>query len=157
MPAIRRMAKRLEELPVFQKAKELWSAVHAILERSGLRKNRKLYDQIDDANDSITANMEEGFEQSSDEGFARYLSYSKGSVAEVAGRLRQAKSKGFITEAELREREAACEEVGRMLGGFIKYLQRSGFKRRGHYRSKDRSSKDQGSKDYGFKGLGIRD
>jgi len=131
------MAKRIEELPVFQRATKLWGAVHAILERPALRKNRRLHDQIDEANDSITANMEEGFQQSSDEGFARYLSYSKGSVAEVARRLRQAKAKGFLTEAELTERVAACEELGRMLGGFIKYLQRSGFKQRGHYRSAD--------------------
>jgi hypothetical protein len=51
--------------------------------------------------------------------------------------LRQAKAKGFLTEAELTERVAACEELGRMLGGFIKYLQRSAFKQRGHYRSTD--------------------
>ena len=80
--------------------------------------------------------MREGFEQSSDDGFANYLVYAKGSVAEVLSRLYSAKVKRYITQDELNERVAIGEALGKMLGGFIKYLRRSGFKDRGSYKSK---------------------
>jgi four helix bundle protein len=61
-----RRGEKLDELPVYQKAVEFWRAVTAILESPALRRDRKLHEQISDANDSITANMHEGFEQSTD-------------------------------------------------------------------------------------------
>jgi four helix bundle protein len=67
------MAKKLEELTVYQEASEWWVAVTALLDRAAFRNDRKLRDQIADANDSITSNISEGFEQPSDRAFARYL------------------------------------------------------------------------------------
>jgi four helix bundle protein len=115
------MAKKIEELPVFQKAVEFSGAVTAILDRPGLRKDRNLWEQISDANDSIPANMREGFEQSTDVAFAKFLYHSKGSLAEVLARLHRAHSKKYISSEELRPMVAIGEELGRMLGGFIRY------------------------------------
>jgi four helix bundle protein len=79
--------------------------------------------------------MVEGFEQGSDRAFANFLTHSKGSLAEVLTRLKQAYFKNYITEDELEARLGAGEELGRMLGGFIKYLRRSGLRDRGtHHR-----------------------
>jgi four helix bundle protein len=128
------MAKTIEELPIFQKAMTFWSAVNDLLVDSAFCRNRKLRDQIGDANDSITANMREGFEQSSDDGFIRYLYVAKGSLGEVLVRLAAAQGKRCITAEQLSSRTAMGEELGRMLGGFIKYLARSRFKNRGRHR-----------------------
>ena len=84
--------------------------------------------------------MREGFEQSSDDGFANFLVYSKGSTAEVISRLQGVKTRGHITAKELSDREAMAEELGRMLGGFIKYLRRSGFKDRGSHKARRASA-----------------
>jgi four helix bundle protein len=127
------MAKRLEELPVFQSAVRFCDAVTAILGRPGFGKDRDLKDQIDEANDSITANMREGFEQSTGALFAKYLYYSKGSLGEVLARLHRAHSKKYLTKNELDPMIASGEELGRMLGGFIRYLARSNFKDRGRH------------------------
>ena len=128
------MAKKIEELPVFQKALEFCDAATAILGRPALCKDRKLWEQINDANDSITANMREGFEQSTDAAFAKFLYHSKGSLAEVLARLHRAHSKKYITAEELKPMVAIGEELGRMLGGFIRYLARSDFKDRGRHK-----------------------
>jgi four helix bundle protein len=72
------MANTIQELPIYSKAQELWHPVSAILKSPRLVKNQKLWEQIDSANDSIIANMEEAFEQPSDAGFAKYLVTSKG-------------------------------------------------------------------------------
>jgi four helix bundle protein len=127
------MANTLEELPIYAKVTEFWSAVNALLERPKLRKDRHLHDQISRANNSIPSNMVEGFEQGTDRAFANFLTHSKGSLAEVLTRLKQAHFKNYITADELRPRLAAGEELGRMLGGFIKYLRRCDWKDRGSH------------------------
>ena len=130
------MAKKLEELPVYQHALEFCASIDAILERPALRRNRKLWDQISDANDSILSNMKEGFEPSSDDAFANMLTFAKGSCAEVVVRMFRAHRKGYLTAEEYDVRRQSGDALQRMLGGFIKYLRKSGFKDRGSFRSK---------------------
>ncbi len=131
------MVQKLEELDVYTKAIEFCASVNAILERPGLRRNRKLHDQIDEANDSITSNLSEGFEQSSDAGFANYLYHSKASAAEVIARLRQCRVKGYISEEELRTRLNAGEQLTRMIAGLIKHLKRCDWRDRGRFQPEE--------------------
>ena len=131
------MAHKIEELPIYDKAVAFWAAVNEILESSRLRRNRKLHEQISDANDSITSNMVEGFEQSTDRAFANFLTISKGSLAEVLIRLKQAYFKKYITEEQLKPQLKDGEELGKMLGGFIKYLRRSDWNDRGSHGAGD--------------------
>jgi len=125
------MAHKIEELPIYPKVVEFWSAVNALLDRPKLRNDRDLHDQISRANNSIPSNMVEGFEQATDRAFAHFLTYSKGSLAEVLKRLKQAYFKNYITPDELEPCLAAGEELGKMLGGFIKYLRRCDWRDRG--------------------------
>jgi four helix bundle protein len=125
------MAHKLEDLPIYEKVEAFWIAVNALLDRPRFRNDRNLYDQISRANNSIPSNMVEGFEQGTDRAFANYLTYSKGSLAEVVKRLKQAYFKSYITAEELNPRLEAGEELGRMLGGFIKYLRRCDWADRG--------------------------
>ncbi len=127
------MAKKVEELPLYSKVIEFSIAVAAIADRPAFRRNFNLRKQIVRANDSIGANMEEGFEQGTDVAFARYVTISKGSLGETLGHLRRAYRKRCMTRDELQALIASGETLGRMLGGFIKYLRRSDFKDRGHH------------------------
>src|SRR6185503_9996190 len=127
------MRKPLEELPVYLKARDFTVAVTALLDRPAFVRNRKHRDQISEAVDSILANMSEGYEQSSDAGLAKYLYTSIGSTAEVVTRLTSAKRRGWITADELRPCADMGEEIGRMLGGWIKYLARCDWKDRGRH------------------------
>ena len=127
------MAKRIEDLPIHSKVEEFWSAINAILDIPAVRKDSDLHDQIARANESIGSNMVEGFEQGTDRAFAHYLKYSKGSIAEVLKRLRKAYYRRYIARQELDARLAQGEELKQMLGGFIKYLEESDWKDRGHH------------------------
>ena len=131
------MANKIEELPIYHKAVAFWTAVNAILESPRLRRDRRLHEQISNANDSITSNMVEGFEQGTDRGFANFLVHSKASLAEVLTRLNQAYFKKFISEEQLKPLLMNGEELGKMLGGFIKYLRRSDWNDRGSHGSTD--------------------
>ena len=127
------MAKRLEELPLYSRILEFWDAVSAVLRHSHLRRNRRLFDQIDSANDSIDSNMKEGFEQPTDAAFANFVYTAKGSLEEVVARMKQAEKKALVSHADLQRIEALAEPLGKMVGGFIKYLRTSGFTDRGRH------------------------
>ena len=127
------MAKKVDELPVYLKVSEFSVAITAILRRPGLCRDFKLRDQIAAAIDSAEANIEEGFEQGSDRAFARYLTISKGSIGEILGHLKRAGRKGYLTADELNTLLPQAEEIGRMLGGFIKYLHGCDWKKRGRH------------------------
>jgi four helix bundle protein len=133
------MRKKLEELPVFSKASELSVAVTALLGRPAFIKNHKHRTQIAEALDSVLSNMSEGYEQSTDAHLASFLYTSKGSVAEVVSRLKSAKRRGWITEEECSTCTSLGEEIGRMLGGWIKYLARCDWKDRGRHEVKFRT------------------
>ena len=145
------MAHKLEELPLFPKMIAFCDAVDAILERPTWRRNRDLHDQIADANDSVTSNMYEGWEQPSDAAFAVYVYRSKASVAEVIGRLKRGLRRRLVSPEEIAVVEPMGEELGRMFGGFVKYLEASGFKDRGRYRPR------AGTKNAGIKNARIED
>jgi four helix bundle protein len=140
------MAKRLDELPVFLKATEFTVAVSAILERPGFRRERRLHDQITDANDSILSNMSEGFEQPTDKALAKYLFDAKGSVAEVITRLQAAQRKKVLTTVEVAPLTKTGEEILRMLGGWIRYLAGCGWTDRGRHHVKDSPGATKGER-----------
>ena len=127
------MANTLEELPLYTYVLEFWDAVHAILQAPKLRNDYKLSKQIADANDSVEANMKEGFEQPSDASFANFVFTAKGSVAEVISRMKAARRKNHITDEQLARVIELGEPLGKMMGGFIKYLAASGFTDRGRH------------------------
>ena len=135
MRCVTAVADKLEELPVYVKAMEFWHAVNAMLKRPAFGRDRKLRDQLSNANDSIPSNMHEGFEQSTDRAFANYLIHSKASPGEVLVRLKQAHFKDYVSLEELTCTVDMGEELGRMLGGFIRYLLDCDWTRRGSFKS----------------------
>jgi four helix bundle protein len=59
------------------------------------------------------SNIVEGFQQSTDRGFAKYLYTSKGSTAEVRARLQRALDRKYIAQKEFDARNALGEEVAK--------------------------------------------
>jgi four helix bundle protein len=125
------MAQRVEDLKVWQRARELCVAVNAICDRAGFQRDRRLRDQLTDAVDSVMANIAEGFAQPTDRAFARDLFISKASNAEARTRLLLACDRGYITSDEFAAHKEISEEVARMITGLIKYLLRSDRRDRG--------------------------
>ena len=116
--------KRVEELRVWQQAKELANAVSALADLDPLRRDFALRDQLRRASVSIVANVAEGFAQSSDRGFTRYLVIARGSTAEVRSLLILASEQRRIRSDQLESLEGMCENISRMLTTLIRYLVR---------------------------------
>jgi hypothetical protein len=95
------------------------------------------WEQIADANDSIVANFAEG----SSKDPARCLRPSppfEGLAGRGRGRLKQVERRRSLTREELAPLEAEAETLGKMLGGFIKYLRASDFKNRGSFKCRSK-------------------
>jgi four helix bundle protein len=123
--------QKIQDFEVWKKAEAFSNAVTAILTRPAFGRNCKLLEQIENALDSITANMSEGFEQPTDRGFANYLFIAKGSAAETITRLARACRRGCLTKTELDSLQDQAKEIGRMLSGLIKHLMKTPNRRRG--------------------------
>ncbi len=75
--------KRFEELPCWQKARELCRAVFDLINQKDFRKDFSLKNQIWEAAGSVMDNIAEGFDDGSTREFIRFLGYSQRSSGEV--------------------------------------------------------------------------
>ncbi|MGB8990485.1 MAG: four helix bundle protein [Desulfobaccales bacterium] len=71
---------------------------------------------------SIPANIAEGCGRNSDPEFARFLTISMGSAAELEYHLLLARDLGFITQANYEKLDKDTTEIKQMLTNFIKKL-----------------------------------
>ena len=124
MPTI----KRFEELEVWKKARILANDVFEIIHDGSLSKDFKLRDQMNGSSGSIMDKIAEGFERSSKMEFINFLSIAKGSAGELRSQFYRSLDRKHLSEHKFRELSEKTEEVGKMLSGFIVYLNKSEIK-----------------------------
>jgi four helix bundle protein len=86
-------AKCVEELQVFQKARDLADAISAIIERPHFQRDPRLRDQLGASSAGVPSLISEGFSQSTDRYFAQYLYRSRGEGKETRTHLKIAKGR----------------------------------------------------------------
>lgn len=74
----------------------------------------------------MTANISEGFSQSTDRAFARYLAIAAGSAEELRVHLGAAALKGLLPRGRAEELTGEAREIANMLQALIRYLHRCG-------------------------------
>lgn len=99
--------------------------VYTMSSQGDFARDFALRDQIRRAIVSIMSNIAEGFERGGDREFIQFLSIAKGSCGEARAQLYVALDQNYISEDQFNDAYDALSEVGRMIGGFMKYLQQS--------------------------------
>ena len=111
--------QKFEDIIAWQKAQELavkvFSEFHE-LKQWGFR------DQTCNAAVSISNNIAEGFDRSSDADFSRFLHIALGSASETKSMLYLAVRLKFITEDKHRPLVEQADEISRIIRGLIKSL-----------------------------------
>ena len=118
---------RFEEIEGWQKARELTRSIYAITSQGAFARDFTLKDQIRRAGVSSMANVAEGFEREGNKEFIQFLTLSKGSSAEVKSHLYVALDAHFITETQFKQTYQLADETGRLIGGFMRYLEGSPY------------------------------
>jgi four helix bundle protein len=79
--------KRFEDLPCWNKARELCQAIFDLINRGEFQKDFSLRNQIWSAAGPVMDNIAEGFDDGSTREFIRFLGYSQRSSGEVQSQL----------------------------------------------------------------------
>lgn len=114
--------KKFEELPVWQKSRELCKSIFRIINYDIFRNDYSLHDQIWRASGSIMDNIAEGFDDGSRKEFIRFLGYSQRSCGEVQSQLYRALDCNYITQKQFMEMYDDTGESRKQIKGFRKYL-----------------------------------
>ena len=120
--------KSFEELPCWQKARELCQEVFVLISQGKLAKDFSLKDQIWRSSGSIMDNVAEGFDDGSLKEFVRFLGYSQRSCGEVQSQLYRALDCAYISQEEFQNVYNLAGECRRQIKGFRKYLRSCNFK-----------------------------
>ena len=120
------MAKRFEDLEVWQGARDVVNAVYKASSNGAFVRDYALRDQIRRAAVSIPSNIAEGFSRHSNKEFIQFLFISKGSAAEVQSQLYTALDQGYISQEAFDKIYGQIEVVAKQLSRLITYLKGSG-------------------------------
>lgn len=115
---------RFEDLIVWQRARELTSAIYKVTQAKTFAADRGLAQQLQRAAVSVMANVAEGFERTGFIEFHRFVTIAKASCAEVRSLLYVALDTRYIDQATFDELMARANEVARLAGGLRASLAR---------------------------------
>lgn len=111
--------QRFEDIIAWQRAQDLGVLVYKHFDES---KDRSFRSQICRASVSVSNNIAEGFNRSSDKEFIRFLNIARASCDEVKSMTYLASRLNFIDDTTKDELIDNCEEVSRVIYGLIKAL-----------------------------------
>ncbi len=114
--------KKFEELPCWQKTKELCNAVFKLINKVKFKRDLALKDQIWKSAGSTMDNIAEGFDDGSTREFIRFLGYSQRSCGEVQSQLYRALDCGYVDQLEFKIVYDLASDCRKQIMGFRKYL-----------------------------------
>ena len=120
--------RQFEDLEAWKKARSLAQEVWKASNDGRFAKDYKLKDQISAASGSVMDNIAEGFDRGSRLEFLNFLSIAKGSAGEVKSQLYRALDRGYINSDKFDELYLLAEEISKMIGSFMDYLNKSNLK-----------------------------
>jgi four helix bundle protein len=116
--------KIFEELPCWNKARDLCQTVFKITNQPDFKKDFSLrdQDQIWRAAGATMDNIAEGFDDGSTRELIRFLGYSQRSCSEVQSQLYRALDCKYITQSQFDRTYEFASECRKQIKGFRKYL-----------------------------------
>jgi four helix bundle protein len=113
---------RFEQLPCWEKARELSRAILEMINQDGFKKDFVLRNQLWKAAGSSMDNIAEGFDDGSTQEFIRFLGYSQRSCSEIQSQLYRALDSGYLDQAQFERTYELASECRKQIKGFRGYL-----------------------------------
>ena len=144
--------ERFEDLPVWQKAADLYELTEELLETEIFKATRGFRDQLDRAALSASNNIAEGFERGTTNELLAFIYIARGSAGEVRSMLclkeRRARKAGWPADlkTQISNLKSTAESCSRQLRGWADSLQNSDIKGQRHLNRKTREQEEQTKK-----------
>lgn len=148
--------ERFEDLPVWQKAADLYEATEDLLENEAFKATRGFRDQLDRASLSVSNNIAEGFERGTTNELLAFIYIARGSAGEVRSMLclkeRRARKANWPAslKSEISNLKSLAESCSRQLRGWADSLQNSDIKGQRHLTDKSRRETEQKKRSVAF-------
>jgi len=143
--------QRFEDLPVWQKAAELYELTEELLEHKAFRATSGFRDQLDRAALSVSNNIAEGFERGTTNELLQFIYIARGSAGEVRSmltlKLRRADKTAWPADlkSQISNLKSIAESCSRQLRAWADSLQNSSIRGPRHLndkvRERDRAAK----------------
>jgi four helix bundle protein len=136
---------RFEDLPVWQKAADLYEVAEGLLENESFRASRGFRDQLDRAALSVSNNIAEGFERGTTNELLAFIYIARGSAGEVRSMLKvkARRVRRPDLKSEMEKLIATAESCSRQLRAWADSLQNSDIKGQRHLNNKSRLKDEQ--------------
>ncbi|MAE67797.1 MAG: four helix bundle protein [Phycisphaeraceae bacterium] len=111
-----------EDLRIWQQARRLVASVYRDFKTGTGSRDFGFKDQVQRAGVSIMNNIAEGFERSSDNEFARFPDYAKGSCGELRNMYYIAEDQGYVESQIATERRSDARKISCGIASLSKHL-----------------------------------
>ena len=141
--------ERFEDVPVWQKAAQLYEATEELLENHNFVGTRGFRDQLDRAALSVSNNIAEGFERGTTSELLAFIYIARGSAGEVRSMLcvkeRRARKASWPADlkSQISDLKLIAESCSRQLRGWADSLQNSEIKGQRHLTAKSKYQDEQ--------------
>jgi four helix bundle protein len=141
--------ERFEDLPVWQKAAELYELTEELIANEAFNATRGFRDQLDRAALSVSNNIAEGFERGTTKELLAFLYIARGSAGEVRSmlmlKLRRANKSRWPADlkSQISDLKSIAESCSRQLRGWADSLQNSDIKGQRHLTNLSRREAEQ--------------
>ena len=137
--------ERFEDLPVWQKAADLYEHAEELLENEAFKASRGFRDQLDRAALSVSNNIAEGFERGTTNELLAFIYIARGSAGEVRSMLTVKRRRVRLEnlKSQISNLISTAESCSRQLRGWADSLQNSDIKGQRHLTDKSRAEDDQ--------------
>jgi len=115
---------KFEELNCWKEARKLRKMISGVFNKSVMRKDFTLCNQIKSAALSIMANIAEGFESGTNKENINFLTYARRSCGELRSHLYAAVDDELIGENDFNLLYRQSQSAGKIITSFINYLRR---------------------------------
>lgn len=114
--------QKFEDLEIWRLARDICLQIEYLIQKTNLKTNYSLKNQMDRSSGSIMDNIAEGFERNGNREFINFLSIAKGSAGEVKSQSYRAFDKKLITQEQHLQLNEMIELVKNKIGAMMNYL-----------------------------------